>query len=199
MSVANQKIVQIAPRTKRDSENLFAMMNIDALQAAVQNLKGSALKMWLYFNKNQDSYKFELSQKACLAWGIKKDSYYAGIEELIRKGYLLPIYEGSNIYYFYEKPKAEKPIDFSETENPVSDLPKKESDFPWRNNTNNTQIKQNRTLAHPYYQTDADHTAFAVGESGGSGRAATAIDNGFVEFRDMSPQMQKAYLASLGF
>lgn len=35
MSVANQKIVQIAPRTKRDSENLFAMMNVDALQAAV--------------------------------------------------------------------------------------------------------------------------------------------------------------------
>jgi len=59
MSVANQKIVQIAPRTKRDADNLFAMMNIDALQAAVQDLKGSALKMWLYFNKNQDSYKFE--------------------------------------------------------------------------------------------------------------------------------------------
>ena len=148
MSVANQKIVQIAPRTKRNSENLFAMMNIDALQAAVQDLKGSALKMWLYFNKNQDSYKFELSQKACLAWGIKKDSYYAGIEELIRKGYLLPIYEGSNIYCFYEKPKAEKPIDFSETENPTSDLPKNVSDSPWRNNTNSTEIKQNRTLAN---------------------------------------------------
>ena len=57
MSVANQKIVQIAPRTKRDSEHLFAMMNIDALQMAMQELKGSALKMWLYFNKNQERYK----------------------------------------------------------------------------------------------------------------------------------------------
>jgi hypothetical protein len=31
MSVPNQKIVQIAPRTKRDADHLFATMNIDAL------------------------------------------------------------------------------------------------------------------------------------------------------------------------
>lgn len=92
MSVANQKVVQIAPRVKRDSSHLFSMMNIDALQMAVQELKGSALKMWLYCNKNQDGYKFELSQKACHDWGIKKDSYYEGVRELMVKGYLLPIY-----------------------------------------------------------------------------------------------------------
>ena len=43
MSVANQKIVQIASRTKRDSENLFAMMNMDALQAAVQRWHNAGL------------------------------------------------------------------------------------------------------------------------------------------------------------
>lgn len=31
MSAPNQKIVQIAPRTKRDAEHLFATINIDAL------------------------------------------------------------------------------------------------------------------------------------------------------------------------
>ena len=31
MSVSNQKIVKIAKRTKRDSQHLFATMNIDAL------------------------------------------------------------------------------------------------------------------------------------------------------------------------
>ena len=71
------------------------MMNINALSAAVQDLKGSALKMWLYLNKNQDDYKFELSQKACQLWGIKKDSYYDGVRELESKGYLVPIHEGS--------------------------------------------------------------------------------------------------------
>ena len=178
MSVANQKIVQIAPRTKRDSEHLFAMMNIDALQAAVQDLKGSALKMWLYFNKNQDGYKFELSQKACQAWGIKKDSYYDGIRELELKGYLIPIYAGSNIYKFYEMPPAEKPKEFSENQNRSMDFQKKQSDFPQRNNINNTEIKQNRTMAHPYCKSHLDDNAFAKGESGGGGKAATASNDG---------------------
>jgi hypothetical protein len=55
-----------------------------------------------------------LSQKACHDWGIKKDSYYAGVEELVSKGYLVPIYVGSNIYKFYEKAIEEKPKEFSE-------------------------------------------------------------------------------------
>ena len=93
-------------------------------------MKGSALKLWLYFNKNQDGYDVELSQKACLNWGIKKDSYYAGIEELVNKGYLIPIHSGSNVYKFYEKPKAEKPKDFSENENFLSDCSNNVSVFP---------------------------------------------------------------------
>ena len=92
--------------------------------------------MWLYFNKNQDGYKFELSQKACQAWGIKKDSYYDGIRELELKGYLK------------------------------------------RNNINNTEIKQNRTMAHPYCESHLDDNAFAKGESGGGGKAATASNDG---------------------
>ena len=60
--------------------------------------------MWLYFNKNQNKYEFELSPKDCEMWGIKKSSYYRGIEELEKFGYLKPIKEGSNIYRFYEYP-----------------------------------------------------------------------------------------------
>ena len=176
MSVPNQKIVHIAPRTKRDSEHLYAMMNIEALQAAVRDLKGSALKMWLYLNKNQDGYSFELSQKACLAWGIKKDSYYDGIRELESKGYLLPIYEGSNIYNFYEKPKSEKPKDFSENETRLTDFQSRPSDFPYRNNTNITEIKQDRTIG----LLSCDDAAFANGERGGCGRAATASNDDYV-------------------
>ena len=198
MSVANQKIVQIAPRTKRDAEHLFATMNIDALQAAVQDLKGSALKLWLYFNKNQDGYQFELSQKACHNWGIKKDSYYAGVEELVSKGYLVPIYVGSNIYKFYEKAIAEKPKEFSEIENRSTFFQKTPSDFPERNNTNNTEIKQNRTMGSSCYTPNVHDNAFANGESGGSGKAATAHKDDYERFGDM-PQEQKEYLVSLGF
>lgn len=198
MSVPNQKIVQIAPRTKRDADHLFATMNIDALQAAVQDLKGSALKLWLYFNKNQDGYHFELSQKACRDWGIKKDSYYAGVEELVSKGYLVPIYVGSNIYKFYEKAIAEKPKEFSENENRSTVFQKTPSDFPERNNTNITKIKQNKTIGDSYSQKSIHENAFAVGESGGSGKAATAHKDDYERFGDM-PQEKKEYLASLGF
>ena len=183
MSVPNQKIVQIAPRIKRDSDHLYAMMNIDALSAAVQNLKGSGLKMWLYFNKNQDGYKFELSQKACQLWGIKKDSYYDGIRELESKGYLFPIYEGSNIYKFYEtppseKPKVEKPPFFSETQNRLTEIQNSSSDFPQRNNTNNTRIIQNKTS--------------------GCGVAATASKDNYERFGDMPPEKIKM-LVDMGF
>ena len=65
-------------------------------------LSGSGLKMWLYFNKNQDGFRFALSQKACEEWGIKKDSYYKGISELIDKGYLWKENEKGNSYYFFE-------------------------------------------------------------------------------------------------
>ena len=198
MSVPNQKIVQIAPRTKRDAEHLFATMNINALQAAVQDLKGSALKLWLYFNKNQDGYHFELSQKACQDWGIKKDSYYAGVEELVSKGYLVPIYVGSNIYKFYEKAIAEKPKEFSENENRSADFQKMPFDFPERNNTNITKIKQNKTFGDSYSQKRFHENAFAVGESGGSGKAAAAHKDVYERFGDM-PQEKKEYLASLGF
>ena len=62
------------------------MNNLDALQMAMKTLNGSGLKLWLYLNKNQDGYRFELSRVDCANWGIKKDSYYKAVEELIQKG-----------------------------------------------------------------------------------------------------------------
>ena len=148
MSVPYQKIVKIQPRIKRNANNLYAMFNLEALSEAAKNLNGSGLKMWLYLNKNQDGFKVELSQAACRDWGIKKDSYYNGIKELIIQRYLEPVYEGSNIYYFYEKQKTEaigKSQFFSETSTPSPEKQINTSDFPQRNNTNNTEIIQNNT------------------------------------------------------
>jgi hypothetical protein len=169
----------------------------------MRDLKGAHLRLWLYFNKNQDGYKFELSQKACLEWGIKKDSYYSGIEEFIKKGYLIPIHYGSNVYQFYEIPQAEKANAektnwFSENENRSTFFQKNSSDFPERNNTNITKIKQNKTIGDSYSQKRFHENAFAVGESGGSGKAATAHKDVYERFGDM-PQEKKEYLASLGF
>ena len=146
MSVANQKIIKLAPRTRRDAEHLYSMNNIEALQAAMQVLNGSGLKLWLYLNKNQDGYRFELSRVDCAKWGIKKDSYYSAVEELINKGFLVQDHYGSNMYWFHEKAVSEKPKFFSEIPIEVSENQKEESEKPKRNNTNNTEIIKNTTM-----------------------------------------------------
>lgn len=159
MSVPNQKIVQVAPRTERSKTNLYATMNIDALQQAMQDLKGSGLKMWLYFNKNQDKYTFELSRKACEEWGIKKDSYYDGLRNLEEKGYLRQSHQGSNFYQFYETPRSEnqnggnlnnwfseETIIPSENQKYLSESQNYLSENQYRNNTYNTKILQDNTL-----------------------------------------------------
>ena len=119
--------------------------------------------MWLYINKNQDGYQFELSQKACKEWGIKKDSYYDGFKDLMSNGYLRLSKPGSNIYYFFENALAENPpsgySEFYFTENtkpateiqkPKYELPKGTAANPERNNINNKRIiKDNKISAKP--------------------------------------------------
>ena len=146
MSVPNQKTVQLAARTRRDADNLYSMNNLDALQTAMQVLNGSGLKLWLYMNKNQDGYKFELSRVDCAKWGIKKDSYYSAVEELIKKGFLVQDHYGSSHYWFHEKAVSERPTFFSEIQSFESETPKAESENTERNNTNNTEIIKNITL-----------------------------------------------------
>lgn len=193
MSVPNQKKVRIAPRTPRDKDNLYAMMNIDALSAAVRMLKGSALKMWLYFNKNQDEYEFELSQKACSEWGIKKDSYYDGIDELINKGYLVPTHWTSNVYLFYEIPTEQKPNTFGEIPNRSSDLEKKTSENTERNNINITVIKQNKTIENK-------SSSYASGIRSGCGKAATVLGDENVSLMGLSEKEKiEIYRKQLGF
>lgn len=171
MTVQNQKRIRMATRVVRNANNLYSTINIDALQVAMQNLKGETFKLWMYLNKNTDklkdnsNYEFDLSQVAAEAWGIKKDAYYSGVKKLIELGYLTQLKDGSNIYIFREslsseveisekpkkvevelseKPKefSEKPKDFSEIQKSFSEKPKNSSEKPQRNNTNNTIIIQ---------------------------------------------------------
>ena len=134
------------------------MYNQDALQQAMTKLKGSGLKMWLYINKNQDNYRFELSRKACEDWGIKKDSYYDGFNDLVKHGYLRLSKEGSNVYHFFENALAENPPSgysefyFTENTKPASGfqnawdgIPKGYTANPQRNNIYNTDIIEDNT------------------------------------------------------
>ena len=160
MSYSNQKIVRIGNREKRDAQHIYSTMNIKAMQEAMMELKGETFKLWCYLNKNQEGYQFELSQKECEKWGIKKDTYYAAVKKLVELGYLVPIEEGSNIYVFFELRHSEiqkfseiqknQVIENSEIQKTAqidfSEIQKNFSEIPQRNNTyNNTNynVKDN--------------------------------------------------------
>ena len=137
MSVANQRIIQIKWREERDTDHLYTPLNIDVTFQVMEDLKYSGFKMWFYINKNQKAFKIELSQAACAMVGIKKDSYYSAVDELINKGFLVQDHYGSNMYWFYEKAVSDKPKSFSEIPIGASENQKDESENPYRNNTNN--------------------------------------------------------------
>lgn len=155
MSVPNQRVIQIGQRVERNKDNVYATMNIDALQYAMKTLNGnSGLLLWLYLNKNHDNFfPIELSQKACAEWGLLKDSYYRAFNELEKHGFLRRKQDNSNIYLFYECGNAvsqnEKQInntvshfakDNSQNEKEFSHIAKGQSHHAERNNTqNNTE------------------------------------------------------------
>ena len=99
----NQYTIVFAPAPKTDANNPYCKMNVDVLQSVAGDLnKVGALKLWLYLVAHSHMESLGLSQKACEEWGLKKDSYYSGKEELVNKGYLVEI--GSNKYEFRQLP-----------------------------------------------------------------------------------------------
>lgn len=169
MSVQNQRIIQIAKREVRDKNHLYAIYNQESMKQAMNKLKGSGLKMWLYINKNRDNYRFDLSRQACKEWGIKKDSYYDGFNDLVNNGYLRLSHPGSNVYYFHENGLAEnstsgysefyftdKTKPYSVNQNERYEIPNGTAVNPERNNINNTRILQNNTSSDCSGMTEAE-------------------------------------------
>lgn len=190
MAVSNQNIVRVGTRDAFDKSHTYCLMHIDSLQAAMCNLKGETLKLWLYCNKNQDGYQFELSQKALQEWGLKKDAYQTAKKKLMELGYLVPASEDSNVLIFYEtlseKPtnptesvfqiQSEKPtkqseiqtkIETSESEKPtkclgkMSEKPTMLSGFP---TSQSEKAQRNNTIVHDSTLKDSTNMIFGERE-----------------------------------
>lgn len=118
-TVPNQKIISIHKQTCGKG-NVFAQINMNALELAAQKLPAGPFKLWIYFAKNQDNYNFALSYTdAQERFGLGRSQYDTAISTLIKEKYLVETKTESNIYDFYEVPK--KDSTYSEnlnTENP---------------------------------------------------------------------------------
>ena len=102
----NQKTLKIY-KCLCNRDNPYSTFNLQALQTAMRRLKGEAFKLWVYLNKNRESYTMALSAVDALAWGIgSKSSYDRAVMKLIEQGYLVKI--DNNYYSFYEIPQNEQ-------------------------------------------------------------------------------------------
>lgn len=107
----NQKIIT-TKCALHDTQNIYAKINIEAMECAMALLKPNTFKVWCYMAKNQNNYTFALScVDACRFCKISKPTYLACIQELIDTGYLVNTH--GNSYDFYEKLPEEEVINIT--------------------------------------------------------------------------------------
>lgn len=102
-TVPNQDVVTVK-KEACDKNNLYATININAMQLAMKDLTAKEFEVWLYFAKNQAGYTFAVSPADALnEFGIKKDTFQKAKQELKRKGYLTEdLAKGANHWVFNE-------------------------------------------------------------------------------------------------
>ena len=111
MTVPNQKTIT-TKGALHDKQNLYAKLNIEAMQVAMALLKPNAFKLWCYMAKNQNDYTFALScADACTFCKMSKPTYLSAVDELIATGYL--VNTQGNHYNFYEKLPEEEKIEIT--------------------------------------------------------------------------------------
>lgn len=177
-TVPNQKVVKVNKEVC-NKQNIYATINITAMEKAAQELAAGAFKLWVYFAKNQHGYEFALSSKEIEAnFGIKIKQYNNAVDELIEKGYLVQQGE-SNSYLFMESAVIPKGNNENETLIPKGNnavIPKSNNGvMPKSNNAllpkeirNNT----NTTLDNTIDNTDLE---LARGANSATARGAVAI------------------------
>ena len=101
----NQRSIRINKEVS-DSENLYAIINLDALNLAIGILSPNAFKLWMYLDKIQRGYEFALSRQSTMGTcHFSKGTYRKAFDELVTEAYLVET--GKNQYDFYELPKSE--------------------------------------------------------------------------------------------
>lgn len=102
-TVPNQKSI-IITKSPCSQNDLYAKINIAAMEHAAQTLDAGAFKLWCYFAKNQDGYQFALSSADVdKRFGMKIKQYTNAVNNLIDQNYLV-ITKGNNVYEFKEYP-----------------------------------------------------------------------------------------------
>lgn len=116
MSVPNQMIIQEFNYEPCNEKDLYAKINLEALQHAMKDLPSlNALKLWLYLSKNKVGFgHLELSSADCINnWGLGKSQWKETKLVLIDRGYLVPLKvdKKTGWYKFIQNPDSGKNTD----------------------------------------------------------------------------------------
>lgn len=110
--VPNQRTITIK-KEESNKQNLYTINNLEAINEALYRLQSKlGIKLYLYFAKNQDKYRFDFfSSDFCKLCRCSLTGYNTAFAELEQEGYLVLKPGTQTIYTFYEKSqKPETPI-----------------------------------------------------------------------------------------
>jgi len=108
-TIPNQKIITRAKKAICDKENLYMMINLEAVKTAMIILNRDCFRVWVYFASQREKHTFPLYKEYVMSFcDIGESSYHKYIRELIEKKYLIPAREKTNHYLFYDFPKCEE-------------------------------------------------------------------------------------------
>ena len=102
---ANQRTVEIGPKAKSNAKNTYTVINLNALQQAMNDLDNTAFKLWMFYEQNALGFKVPSGPAYVAMWGIKRTAYYDAFKVLENKGYIEKVSDG--YYKFYETPQPD--------------------------------------------------------------------------------------------
>lgn len=103
-SSPNQRNINVN-KEECNTENLYAKINIEAMNSAMNNLKANTYKLWSYFAQNQNKHSLWLSPvDVQVKTGMSESTYHRAFDELVDKLYLIKDAKDQRYYNFYEVP-----------------------------------------------------------------------------------------------
>lgn len=105
MTHPNQKII-ITKKTLSDKENVYGIMNVDAMLSAALTLSDRAFKLFVRMMLHQDGFVYALSPVEIeRSIGMSDKRYREAVNELIASGYLVRDPSYRNVYIIFESPE----------------------------------------------------------------------------------------------
>jgi len=102
----NVRMICIHRDMPKEQESNFLLIKKDNLFDAYRTLNAAATILYIYLAGNADGFNLAISPAAIYyEMGYPRSTCRTHINTLIKKGYLIPRSENSNIYDFYEKPQ----------------------------------------------------------------------------------------------